>query len=612
MRYALLTTTILLGAASLVFGQSEPNSSFTKSEVRTVRALGWVDMKTHGPDYEAKLTTGIFHDPDASVELPAGVKINYPVVVNDGSSQRGERAAEMPGIVGSWSGFNDASFTPPDNSVAVSNAGIVVSAMNANYRVFDRQGKQLATAATFAGAFGTQFPGLTKLYYDPRVIYDSDADRFIMVLLNGNKHDNTNILIMYSKTNDPLDGWYLYSISGDVKASDLWTDYPAIAVSKDELFITGNLFDDFGTYEESFIIQMKKEQGFEGENLEYQAWTNLKTVTGDEAFSLIPCGYGIQGNYGSGMYFVCNDRLTTDIISLFHISDHMDAANEQLVRYTVNSPFTITAPNYTAQKNSSDFLNTGDARAKSGFYLNGMVHYVLSTRNSAGSTSIAYFRINTTTRKADYRVLGKSDVNYSYPSIISLASNQNDASVMIGFLSSGKNIFPEIRTVHCNSAFEFSESIPVKAGATAVNELNGTERWGDYTGFARKYNSVTGILAGCYGFGGKWRTEISEIGLPSQVAGVLDPVDFEKTSMHVYPNPTRDVFKMSFKLNKMMPIEISLYTITGQKIETLYSGTELAGQKDFSFNRLALAKGVYLLRVTGGKGDIATEKVVVE
>jgi hypothetical protein len=614
MKHLFLTTTLIAGVSGLVFGQ-DPGTAFTKSDVRTVKSLGLVNLQANGPEYDPSITTiGIFHDPDESSELPAGVKIRYPVMVNDGAAERGERTAEAPAVVGSWNGYNDASYTPPDNSIAVSNDGIVVSAMNSNYRVFDRSGKQLLAATSFATAFSTKFPGLPNKYFDPRVVYDSDKDRFIIVILNGSTHDVSKIMIMFSKTKNPLDGWYLYAVSGDVLNNELWTDYPSIALSKDELFITGNLFDDWQAYDQSFIIQMKKDGGFAGDNLEYQVWNNLNTSQGEKAFSIVPMGYGLGGNYGSGMYFVTNGRLTSDIITLFYISDHMDASNEQLVRYTISSPFTIASPNLSQQKNSSDYLNTGDARAKSGFYLNGIIHYVLTTRNSAGNSSIAYFRINVSTKKADYRLLGQADVNYAYPSIISLAKSTDDQSVLIGFLRSGTNLFPEIRVAHCNSSFEFSESTSIKDGTTAVNELPSgeAERWGDYTGFARKYNSVTGMFAGCYGYGGRWKTQIAEIGLSSEVASVQDEVTLEPADMNVFPNPARDFFKMTFKLKEKMQIDVSVYDIMGRKIETLYKGTEMPGEKQFSFNRAALTKGTYLLRVTGEKGEIATKKVVVE
>lgn len=119
-------------------------------------------------------------------------------------------------------------------------------------------------------------------------------------------------------------------------------------------------------------------------------------------------------------------------------------------------------------------------------------------------------------------------------------------------------------------------------------------------------------MAGCYGFGGRWKTQIAEIGLPSQVSDIQPEVDFETAEMTVYPNPTRDVFKMTFKMKKRMQVEICVYDISGKKIETLYRGFELPGKKEFSFNRAALSKGMYLLRVTGEEGDIATQKVMVE
>ena len=611
----ILATTLFVSASGILFAQ-DPGTDFVKSEIRKAEFHGVIDFIPSGPQYDAWITTtAINHNGKDARALPTDLKITYPEMVADGSAAREEQASESPFLVGNWNGYNDAGYTPPDNSVAVSNDGIVVSAMNCHYRVFDRNGKLLTGGySSFYDAFKAKFPTVPNKYFDPRVIYDSDKDRFIMVILNGSTHETSRIMVMFSKTNNPIDGWHLYSVSGDVMNTELWTDYPAIAVSDKELFITGNLFDDWQTYEQSFIIQMKKDEGYNGQTLDYQVWTNLNTNEGNRAFSIVPMGHGIQGNYGSGMYLVSNDRISGNALSLFYISNHMDASNEQLVRYTISSPFTIMYPNHSGQNSSNDALNAGDARGKSGFYLNGIVHYVLTTRNSQGYGSIAYFRINTSTKKAEYRLLGQSMLNYGYPSIISLATKSDDKSVLIGFLRSGESIYPGMRVVHCNDAFEFSTSVVVKDGITAVNELisESVERWGDYTGFARKYNSVTGVFVGCYGSGGRWRTHVAEVGLPSQVSGIIKSRVDNEADLQVFPNPTRDLFTTTFTLSELMEIDISVYDLLGRKVETLYHARERAGGKQFSFNRAALTKGTYILRITGEKGEIASEKIIVQ
>lgn len=615
MKHQILTTTFCISLSGFLFAQ-DANTLPVKSEIRTVELLGTTDMTVDGPQFEPWITTtAIYHDPKEVPVLPGGAKIRYPEMAADGSAARDERASEAPILVGNWQGYNDAGYTPPDNSVAVSNDGIVVSAMNCHYRVFDRTGKQLTNGySNFYDAFKSKFPSIPKeKYFDPRVLYDSDKDRFIMVILNGSTHETSMIMIMFSKTNNPVDGWYLYAIPGDVLDNELWTDYPAIAVSDKELFITGNLFDDWQAYDQSFVIQMKKDEGFQGQSLQYQVWSDLVNSQGESAFSPLPIGYGMQGNYGSGMYIVSNDRIASDNITLFHIQNQMGAPDNKMVAYTIGSPFTITYPTYSGQKSSQDALNSGDARAKSGFYLNGLIHYVLTTRNSLGTSSVAYFRINTSTKKAEYRLLSETNHHYTYPSIISLATSEDDKSALIGFLRGGTNIYPGIRVVHCNDNFEFSSSVSIRDGVTAVNELtqDKVERWGDYTGFARKYNSVTGVFAGSYGNGGRWKTHIAEVGLASQVAGIEREMPDNNADLTVFPNPVREIFATTFTLNEFQTIEITIYDLMGRKVQTLYQGKERPGGKQFSFNQAALPQGTYLLRITGQGGEIANEKIIV-
>ena len=59
-----------------------------------------------------------------------------------------------------------------------------------------------------------------------------------MVFLVGNNPVNNHICVAFSSTNDPLDDWNVYMLVGDALDTNHWTDYPAISITDDDLFIT--------------------------------------------------------------------------------------------------------------------------------------------------------------------------------------------------------------------------------------------------------------------------------------------------------------------------------------------------------------------------------------
>ena len=65
-----------------------------------------------------------------------------------------------------------------------------------------------------------------------------------------------------SQTNDPAGLWNLYALPGNPKDNDRWTDYPMIALTEGELFLTGNLIipgEPWQTgFSETLIWQMSR------------------------------------------------------------------------------------------------------------------------------------------------------------------------------------------------------------------------------------------------------------------------------------------------------------------------------------------------------------------
>ena len=389
---------------------------------------------------------------------------------------------------------------------------------------------------------------LTSTIYDPRVIYDSGADRFVLVILHGSTPATSKVLVCFSKTNDPQNGWWVYTLTGNPLSNNCWFDYPALAVSNNEVYVTGNLFNG-NSFNQAVIYQIPKAAGYAGQSLEWQYWAGLSN-TPFEAFSLVPASWGQQGNYGPGVYLVSSEYIGSDKLVLWDLTDDMSGSPE-LVNYTIQTD--IYSPAADAfQSGSSDALDNGDCRMQSAFYFNGILHYVFHTDIGEGWNGIYYGRMDVEDGTNETTTFGlQGSYDYSYPSVASFSTSSSDPSVMVAFLRSSQDSYPEVRVVNCDRFYQWSPSTRVKAGETFVDFLSDDlERWGDYTGMSRRHNSADPRvwLSGAYGanipsqaINNTYKTWVAEIQAGESVA-VEDQNIIQEA--HLFPNPAYDLFQM--------------------------------------------------------------------
>jgi hypothetical protein len=167
---------------------------------------------------------------------------------------------------------------PNDNTIAVSNDGRVLSAINSNLIMFDPAVDSIVRTVSLQAFSDTL--DINTSQYDPKLLYDPESDRFIAVYLAGTTDSTSNIIAAFSNTSDPNGTWNLYAIPGDPFNDTSWSDYPAIALSHDELFITMNLLHNGGEWQTSFrqsvIWQINKSTGYSGSSLDAKVWHNLQ------------------------------------------------------------------------------------------------------------------------------------------------------------------------------------------------------------------------------------------------------------------------------------------------------------------------------------------------
>jgi hypothetical protein len=107
------------------------------------------------------------------------------------------------------------------------------------------------------GAFFAAAPGyLGTFTFDPKVIYDQYAGRFVVVTLErldvtgGAATNESRIHIAVSKTPDPNLGWWFHSIDTKLVYVDpygggvceFWADYPGLGLDDKGVYVTANMF----------------------------------------------------------------------------------------------------------------------------------------------------------------------------------------------------------------------------------------------------------------------------------------------------------------------------------------------------------------------------------
>lgn len=502
--------------------------------------------------------------------------------------------------------------TPPDNSMAISNSGLIVTANNDGIEYYNSSGSFLYFDY-WSDFFNDNT--LTATLYDPKVIYDSGSDRFVLVVLHGSTASTSKVIVCFSKTNNPQNGWWTYKLTGNPLNNNCWFDYPALGVSNNEIYVTGNLFVTNGAFNQAIVYQIPKAAGYAGNSLNWQYWSNLSSTPYD-AFTLVPASYGHQGNYGPGIYLVSNKSGGDNRIRLWDLTDDM-SGSPQLNSYTINTTSYSPSPD-ASQLGTTDKLDNGDCRIQNAFYLNGIVHFVFHSDIGSGWNGINYNRLtvsNSTNQSSTFGLSGSFD--YSYPAVIPFSTTTTDKSVMIAFLRSSSSTYPQVRVVNCDNNMQWSSSTLVKAGETYVNILTGDERWGDYAGISRKHNSATPRiwLAGCYGANivsqsvyNTWKTWVAEVyGTPTTG---LDNI-FSNTNFTMFPNPTYDLINIYFTAEQSEKTIIEIIDLQGKVVKLLYNDTPKIGENKLTFNKGALSKGTYFVNIITSSKILKNEKIII-
>ncbi|MFT5337492.1 MAG: hypothetical protein ACJAY8_001587 [Sphingobacteriales bacterium] len=524
--------------------------------------------------------------------------------------------ADNPVIWHSFEGNPGVTGVPNDNGVAISPDGFVVSVINSSVTTFDKNGDRLKfrSLQSFADELGIQ-----ARKFDPRAVYLPKQDRFVLIYLAGSTSAETFLMLAFSQSNDPTEGWNHYALSGDVDSLNVWSDYPIVSLKENELVVTLNLIRQGEPWETGFegsiIWEIDLASGTAGTDLETRYW---KTVTHN--------GLGIRNlcavknaDHGSGddLWFLSNRNFDeqNDTLWMFHISGDMLDPIPTLTSEAIVLERPYGFPPNAFQLDNED-LATNDSRWLDAIQIGDQIQFVGNTLvPSNNNPGIYHGYLNdiygTPAISGDYITMDEFD--FGYPGIEYIGMEPGSKEVVIGVNYSSDSIHPGYGVIYSDGLGGYSDFVVIKEGSRPIDYLTGVDRWGDYFGIHQELGKPGSVwLSGSYGGAGNdphpW---ISNVGHPSK-SSVLENSGIEDVAVHVFPNPMVSQLHVDFTVEKSTIYRMELYDMEGRLVDVLLKSKVKPGLNRFSFSLDNLAGSSYILHIIGENGIVKTQTVIKE
>ena len=616
-------------------------STFLLLVMLTIIAMVQIDVSaqytvsSHRDDLKASVDMGQFHDPFAfnvkyaEAPHPTGkaamraflrkrkLEAQRQTPLRPDVTYQNRSVIPAPELLASFSGNSIISTTPLDNHLAVGPQEHVVSTINVHMLVTNTVGFWLGSynLEDFFASTG----GLTNRFFDPRIIYDPQEDRFIMVIMNGSECEDSEIALAFSQTNNPRGAWNLYDLDGCLNDDGTFADYPMISITDNELFLTYNAVNADSSWQTGFfgtqIHQINKMNGYNGEVLNRKVWKDI-TYNGRLLRNICPVRNADE-NLPSSMYFLSNRNfdLSNDTIFLLHLTGEQDDPNAtlEMTHRVLDQPYGV--PPYAVQK--KDSMDTNDARVLDAFEQNGTIQWVGNTMDFNSGRSAVFHGVLHLPQLQDVasgHIIAHPTDYIGYPGISWTGSDpsQQDAIIVVSHCSPLRN--PGGSAIYSDGLGQYSEFVTIIEGTRPVDMQSGVtiERWGDYAGIQRLYNQPGSVWVSCsYGRQGNvheaWIAKLARV--EENVA--TEETERGKVAVNSYPNPTDNYVTVDIENPEGKNITVYLFDASGKPIKTLFDGpANYPGKASLSFALHTLPAGQYLVQVMLDRQEVVTRSVV--
>ena len=560
---------------------------------------------------------------------------------------------------------NGGSLHIPPDPIGAAGPNHVVSVVNTSIEWYTKAGVR-QNSQSLSSFFSSLSP-LTQTF-DPKVIYDQYASRFLVVTLEftdttlGDPANTSRIFVAVSATSDPNGSWHFHAEDSKLTfqnpststVQEHWADYPGFAVDDQAVFICNNMFT-FGAIRYNggsrlwIINKGIGSNGFyDGGAVSVNMYDAYAATPGSLPSTTQPAHmYGTPpGN--TGTFLVSYNGITQggvggqEAVQILRVDNPVGTPSfsQQIVFVgdieDVGGSFGFPNLPDAPQSGTAQTVEVNDRRTLNAVWRNNAL-WISTTINpnsgpDAGQTTAHWWKLNTTNLAiislTDQGNVGGEDIaGGCYTFFPSLAVNVS-GDMGIGFSASAASIYPGAYytgRLSGDLAGTVQQSVTLRAGVDYYYRAFGgsRNRWGDYSGMSvdpaddatfwafNEYAITRGTPIS--GEDGRWGTAWGNFALPLVA---IDPginpenVPTDFALLQNYPNPFNPTTVISWQLAISSPVNLSVFNLTGQRVVVLVNETQPAGNHQIEFETSSLASGVYLYRLES-KDFVETKKMIL-
>jgi hypothetical protein len=427
--------------------------------------------------------------------------------------------ADPPPLQVSFDSFNsdDPSTGKPPDPIGAAGPHHIVSVVNSSIAWHTKDGtleRQIPlgrSGGTIAGSFfetlDPQTPG-----FDPKIIYDDHAGRFVVVTLEKEDHgandpaNTSRILLAVSDDSDPNGTWHFQAIDAReiIGGNDHWVDYPGLSVCEEAIYVTGNMFT-FGNKAHGatrFWI-VEKASLYAGGTSSVARFDPVVEASIPDVIAPIlePAQMIGNGPAGVGTFLLgpgVEDVDGTDRLSVVRIDDPLTApqwTHQYVTLGDIHDGHAIFVG--ATQPDSSVKIDTGgDNRVRQAVWRDGQLYAVNKVITNAtpdfGQITAHWYRIDTNNLDhltlADQGDIGAEDLGVATYTFYPAIAVDGDGNMGVVFSASGRDVYPG---AYYTGRMATDPPGTVRSTATLAagqdfyhNAKSGRNRWGDFGGMA--------------------------------------------------------------------------------------------------------------------------------
>ena len=412
-------------------------------------------------------------------------------------------------------GIPQTDFTPPDPTLAVGPNHVLV-AVNRVFAIYSKTGKRVFQ--TSMKSWFSRLPDAsTAGFFDCRVLYDQYSGHYMVLSDSFRGRDNGSwYFLSVSKTKNPLGQWAFYELdmklNGKKKAA-VNADFPGIGIDPSALYLTGNMFSDFGTQPFVYgkIRVISKNQLYAFGPVQWKDFWNMTDATEAKAkniqpahcFGATPIGYLANTHESKGSQF-----------SLWKVTNP-GTTNPALTLQRVPVSSYMVPPN-AVQKGGGPRISTNDSGLTSAVFRNGSLFTTQALAFNWGSgvvSAIRFYEISSSGSVVQEITYGADGIFYFFPDVmadnsgnITIVFNRCSPSEFAGIWFTGRQAGDSPGTLR--------KAQRLQAGVTNYRDPNGNglDPWGDFNGIGQDpVDQSFWIFSEYVKNASDWATEIGRI-----------------------------------------------------------------------------------------------------